>query len=370
MDRTFVICKPDAVERGLVGEIVAASSARASPSSPPSCARSTPSWPGATTPSTPASPSSTSWSTSSAAPRSLVIMVEGPEDTPGARAHDRWAPPTSTTPSPARSAATSDPRVTENLVHGSDRHESAAREIELFGSARLQLGRSLPGASPSAHRQRLARPQIRQIADRCYEPVGWTAPLRGTALQDCVRVAEPSVQQQPLLPKATSGQLTNGRQWCSPRSLRSWAATWRSISARPTRSSTCAAEGIVLERAVGRGRQRQRRPPRGGGLRGQADDRAHAGAHPGHPPAEGRRHRRLRDLREDAALLHPEGAPAQVGQAPHGHLRAVGHHRRRAARGAGGGRVRRRPQARLHHRGADGRGHRRRPAGAGADAAT
>ena len=40
---------------------------------------------------------------------------------------------------------------------------------------------------------------------------------------------------------------------------------------------------------------------------------------------------------------------------------------RRAAGGAGGGRVRRRPQARLHHRGAHGRGHRRRPAGAGAD---
>ena len=89
--------------------------------------------------------------------------------------------------------------------------------------------------------------------------------------------------------------------------------------------------------------------------------------HPGHPPAEGRRHRRLRDLREDAPLLHPEGEPAPVGEAPHGHLRAVGHHRRRAARRAGGRRVRRRPQAGLHHRGADGRGHRRRPAGAGAD---
>ena len=84
--------------------------------------------------------------------------------------------------------------------------------------------------------------------------------------------------------------------------------------------------------------------------------------HPGHPAAEGRRHRRLRDLREDAPLLHPEGAPAPLVQAPHGHLRAVGHHRRRAAGRAGGRRVRRRPQARLHHRRADGRGHRRRPA--------
>ena len=85
-------------------------------------------------------------------------------------------------------------------------------------------------------------------------------------------------------------------------------------------------------------------------------------AHPGHPAAEGRRHRRLRDLREDAPLLHPEGEQPPLEQAAHGDLRAVGHHRRRAARRAGGRRVRRRPQARLHHRGADGRRHRRRAA--------
>ena len=114
------------------------------------------------------------------------------------------------------------------------------------------------------------------------------------------------------------------------------------------------------ERAVGRGRQRPRRPSRRRRPRGQADDRPHAGPHPGHPPAEGRRHRRLRDLREDAAVLHPQGAPQPLGQAPHGDLRAVGHHRRGAAGRAGGRRVRRRPQAGLHHRGAHGRGHRRR----------
>ncbi len=57
----------------------------------------------------------------------------------------------------------------------------------------------------------------------------------------------------------------------------------------------------------------------------------------------------------------------RFGQAPHGHLRAVGHHGRRAARRAGGGRVRGRPQAGPHHRGAHGRGHRRRPPGARAD---
>ena len=88
------------------------------------------------------------------------------------------------------------------------------------------------------------------------------------------------------------------------------------------------------------------------------------GRTPGHiqrdPSAEGRRHRRLRHLREDAPLLHPARAPAQVGEAAHGDLRAVGHHRRRAARGAGGRRARRRAQAGVHHRGADGRRDRRR----------
>ena len=79
-------------------------------------------------------------------------------------------------------------------------------------------------------------------------------------------------------------------------------------------------------------------------------------------PLEGRRDRRLRGVREDAPLLHPEGARQQVEQAAHGHLRAVGHHRRRAARRAGRGRVRRRPQAGAHHRRADGGRDRRRPA--------
>ena len=107
--------------------------------------------------------------------------------------------------------------------------------------------------------------------------------------------------------------------------------------------------------------------PRRGRRRGQAHDRPHAQPHRSHPAAEGWRHRGLRDLREDAQLLHPQGAQPAVGQAPDGDLRALGHHGRRATGGAGGRRVRRRPQARLHHRGAHGGGHRRRAAGAGAD---
>ena len=36
--------------------------------------------------------------------------------------------------------------------------------------------------------------------------------------------------------------------------------------------------------------------------------------HPGHPPAEGRRHRRLRHLREDAPLLHPARCTSAGGR--------------------------------------------------------
>ena len=62
------------------------------------------------------------------------------------------------------------------------------------------------------------------------------------------------------------------------------------------------------ERALRRRHRRPRRPPVGRGPRGQEDDRPHAGPHPGRPPAARRRHRQLRDLREDAGLLHPAGS--------------------------------------------------------------
>jgi hypothetical protein len=45
------------------------------------------------------------------------------------------------------------------------------------------------------------------------------------------------------------------------------------------------------------------------GRRGEAHAGPHARQHHRHPPDEGRRHRRLRRDRGDAALLHPEGEP-------------------------------------------------------------
>ena len=122
--------------------------------------------------------------------------------------------------------------------------------------------------------------------------------------------------------------------------------------------------GIVLNEPSVVAVNVQRRATARGRDGSEADDRAHAESHPRHPAAEGRCHRRLRHLRKDAALLHPEGAPAAVLASPHGHLRAVGHHGRRAARRGRSRGVRRRPQARLHHRRADGRRDRRRPSGA------
>ena len=78
------------------------------------------------------------------------------------------------------------------------------------------------------------------------------------------------------------------------------------------------------QRALGRRDQPEhRRDPRGR-RRGQEDDRPHARQHRRHPPAQGRRHRRLRHHRADAALLHPEGAPPPPpGQAARRRLRAV-----------------------------------------------
>ena len=139
----------------------------------------------------------------------------------------------------------------------------------------------------------------------------------------------------------------------------------RSTSGRRTPSSTSRARASS---ATSRRWSRCRRTARGGRrvLAVGAEAKEMLGRTPGqhrrHPAAEGRRHRRLRDHRGDAALLHPEDPqPQDAGAAAHHHLRAVRHHRggeaRRARVGGVGGRARGLPG-----RGADGRGHRRRAA--------
>ena len=132
-------------------------------------------------------------------------------------------------------------------------------------------------------------------------------------------------------------------------------------------------QGDRLVRAVGRrrpeGRARRQQGPRRR-PRGQGDARAHAGEHPRSSAPARRRHRRLRDHRGDAALLHrPRPQPAHAGQAAHHHLRALRDHRGREARGEGERRERRRPRG-LPDRRADGGGDRRRSARSPSRAAT
>ena len=131
MDRTLVICKPDAVERGLVGEIIARFERRGL------------TLVAAELRTIDADLASRHYAEHVGKPfydelvsfigrsPALVFVVEGPEDT--------WkVVRTMMGATNPREAAPGTIRgdlgilFTENLIHGSDSAESAAREIELF----------------------------------------------------------------------------------------------------------------------------------------------------------------------------------------------------------------------------------------------
>jgi nucleoside-diphosphate kinase len=131
MDRTLVICKPDAVERGLVGEIVSRLerkqlrlvAAEMRHIDKPIAGRHYAEHQGK-----PFYDDLVSFITRSP---SLLMVVEGPADT--------WAVvrtlmgatnPREAAPGTIRGDLAVE--LTENLVHGSDSAESAAREIGLF----------------------------------------------------------------------------------------------------------------------------------------------------------------------------------------------------------------------------------------------
>ena len=124
--------------------------------------------------------------------------------------------------------------------------------------------------------------------------------------------------------------------------------------------------GIVLSEPSVVAIDSQQRP----GPRGRRRSEADAGPHAGHdhrdPPAQGRRDRRLRRHRADAAPLHQAGALQPLRPPAGRRLRPLRGDRGREARGRGGLPLRRRPQG-LPDRGADGGGDRRRPAGRRAD---
>jgi hypothetical protein len=132
----------------------------------------------------------------------------------------------------------------------------------------------------------------------------------------------------------------------------------------------CGRQGHRCQRALHRGHQQEHRRGGSRGQGGQGDAGPHARQHRGHQAHEGRRHRRLQSHREDAELLHPEGAqPQDAGASAHRHRRAFRDYAGGKARGRGLG-LPRQGQRGLSRRAGHGGGHRRRAAHHRALAAT
>ena len=131
MDRTLVICKPDAVERGLVGEIVArfeAKGLKLAAAELRTIDKETAATHYGEHEGKPFYESLVSFITRGDA---LLMVVEGPEDTYAVvRTLMGATNPRQAAPGTIRGDLAVD--LTENLVHGSDSAESAAREIALF----------------------------------------------------------------------------------------------------------------------------------------------------------------------------------------------------------------------------------------------
>jgi len=129
-DRTFVICKPDAVERGLVGEIVGRLEAKGlilvaaelRTIDAATAERHYGEHEGK-----PFFADLVAFITRSPA---LLLVVEGPEAFKAVRTLMGATNPREAAPGTIRGDLAIE--MTENLVHGSDSTESAAREIALF----------------------------------------------------------------------------------------------------------------------------------------------------------------------------------------------------------------------------------------------
>jgi nucleoside-diphosphate kinase len=138
MDRTFIICKPDAVERGLAGEILARFERRGlrfvrvelRTIDRATAERHYGEHVG--------KPFFESLLTFITRGPSLLAVIAGPADTwQVVRTMMGATNPTNAAPGTIRGDLAID--TTENLVHGSDSAESAAREISLFFGSK-QLG--------------------------------------------------------------------------------------------------------------------------------------------------------------------------------------------------------------------------------------
>ena len=131
MDRTLVICKPDAVERGLVGEIVSRLERKQLRIAAMELRRIDAETAGrhyAEHQGKPFYGDLVSFITRSP---SVLLVVEGPEDTyKVVRTLMGVTNPRDAAPGTIRGDLAVE--LTENLVHGSDSPESAKREIDIF----------------------------------------------------------------------------------------------------------------------------------------------------------------------------------------------------------------------------------------------
>ena len=131
MDRTFIICKPDAVERGLVGEILGRFEARnlkIAAAEMRTIDRATAETHYGEHADKPFFGELVEFITRGPA---LVAVIEGPEDTwQVARTMIGATNPRDAAPGTIRGDLGI--LLTENLIHGSDGPESAQREIALF----------------------------------------------------------------------------------------------------------------------------------------------------------------------------------------------------------------------------------------------
>jgi len=133
MDRTLVLCKPDAVERGLVGEIIGrfeAKSLRISNLRMVQVDEDLARRHYAEHVDKPFFPELLEFITRGP---TVAMVVEGTEAVPVVRALMGATNPREAAPGTIRGDLALE--VTENLVHGSDSPESAAREIEIFFGA-------------------------------------------------------------------------------------------------------------------------------------------------------------------------------------------------------------------------------------------
>ena len=145
MDRTLVICKPDALERGLAGQIVARLEARGLTLVAAELRTIDAGTAGVHYTEHQGKPFYDALVSFITRGPSLLLVVEGPEETYAVvRAMMGATNPRRAAPGTIRGDLAVE--LTENLVHGSDSPESAAREIGLFFPGLDAVGRVSGGA--------------------------------------------------------------------------------------------------------------------------------------------------------------------------------------------------------------------------------